>query len=272
MTDTVLTPTGARIAYDRSGDGPVVVLIGGALQFRAVDASTHQLVDELAARGLSAVHYDRPGRGDSSGVGSSLAAEVDAVRALIAEAGGRAALYGSSSGAAIALAAATEISGVGDLVLWEPPFGPEGGTQGADALTALQAVLPSADPDLIIGSFMQGMPPQWFDELRASTDWPAYAAMAPTLVADLEALAWAEQAPRESRWPSVPGRATVLVGDGAFDFLRDAAKSTAASLPGAQLRVFAGKDHAWSPGDLADQIATALRPYQPIERGRGSGG
>ena len=261
MPEYLTIPGGVRIAYDRAGDGPAVVLVGGAMQFRAVDPPTCALVDELAGRGVTAVHYDRPGRGDSNGSGPfTLAGEVAAVRALIAEVGGQAALYGSSSGGAIALAAAAEEAGVTDLVLWEPPFGDEGGSQGADALTSLQAVLPSEDPQRIIGTFMQGMPPQWFEQIRTGPQWPAYAAMAPTLAADLEALAWAEKSPRADRWPSLPGRTTVLVGQGAFAFLRSAAEATAAALPGARLQTFQGDGHSWRPSDLADQIASVITP------------
>jgi cephalosporin-C deacetylase-like acetyl esterase len=41
--------------------------------------------------------------------------------------GGRAALYGSSSGGAIALTAAAAVPGVERLVLWEVPLGAEEG-------------------------------------------------------------------------------------------------------------------------------------------------
>lgn len=260
MPDVLTTHTGARIAYDRAGDGPVVILVGGAMQLRAVDAPTRQLVDELAARGVCALNYDRPGRGDSTGSAPfSLAGEIDAVRALVDALGTGVALYGSSSGAAIALAAAAELPAVTDLVLWEPPIGPEGGTQAADAVTAMRQVLATDDPEQIIGAFMAGMPPEWFAQIRSGADWPHYAAMAPTLIADLEALAWAERAPRSQHWPTLPGHATVLVGAGAFDFLREAAGATAAALPGATLRTFAGEGHTWAPGDLADEIAAALR-------------
>ena len=122
MTEYTTTPSGTRIAYDRAGQGPPVLLIGGAMQFRAVDPGTRALVDELADRGLSAVHYDRPGRWESSASGPvSLATEVEAVSTLLSAVGGEAVLYGSSSGAAIALAAAAELPTPSRLVLWEPP-------------------------------------------------------------------------------------------------------------------------------------------------------
>jgi hypothetical protein len=50
MTDLVETADGTRIAYDRRGSGPVIILIGGAGQFRAVDPLTRELTDELRRR------------------------------------------------------------------------------------------------------------------------------------------------------------------------------------------------------------------------------
>src|SRR5690349_4806727 len=116
MTEHVQAADGTRIAYDREGAGQPIVLIGGAGQFRAVDADTRLLTTELARRGFDVVHHDRPGRGDSGGEPPfGLAREVAAVRALVEAVGGRAWLYGSSSGGAIALAAAAELDGVDRL-------------------------------------------------------------------------------------------------------------------------------------------------------------
>jgi pimeloyl-ACP methyl ester carboxylesterase len=51
------------IAYTRQGRGPVVVLVGGALQTK----SDHLMgaLAPLLARDLTVVSYDRRGRGDS---------------------------------------------------------------------------------------------------------------------------------------------------------------------------------------------------------------
>ena len=120
----VTTDDAVRIAYDREGaGGRPLVLVGGLGQMRGTDPATRTLTSELAARGLDVVHPDRPGRGDSGDGPATLAGEVAAIRALVDELGGRAALYGRSSGGAIALAAAADLPGVDRLVLWEVPLG-----------------------------------------------------------------------------------------------------------------------------------------------------
>jgi pimeloyl-ACP methyl ester carboxylesterase len=260
MTGYAATAEGVRIAYDREGTGRPVILVGGAGQFRAVDAPTRALTSALAVRGCDVVHYDRPGRGDSGGDGPfTLAGEVSALRALIGELGGRAALYGSSSGGAIALAAAAALPGVDGLVLWEVPLGPECGSDGAEFLAAVRAQAATGDREATLRLFMDGMPPEWFDGMRHGPDWPLFERMAPTVVADAEALAWTQSAPHARLWASIAVPTVVLLGTSAFPFFADAADAIVAALPDAVRGEVAGADHGWQPDDLADAIAAHLR-------------
>ena len=120
---TVTSPDGTVIDYDRYGDGPAVIFIGGASAYRAADEGTTQTARSLAAEGYTAVDYDRSGRGRSGDIQPwALDREVEDVAELIKAAGGGAALCTNSSGADIAMAAATADAGVTALVLYEPPF------------------------------------------------------------------------------------------------------------------------------------------------------
>ena len=60
---TVRSRDGTPIAYDAGGDGPALILVGGAFSFRRYKGSL-QLVELLAPR-LRVLNYDRRGRGDS---------------------------------------------------------------------------------------------------------------------------------------------------------------------------------------------------------------
>src|SRR5215217_3016423 len=100
---------GTTIDYDAYGNGPTIILIGGASQHRAIDQRTSEIAKQLAAEGFTAVDYDRRGRDRSSDTPPwSLDREVEDVAALIEATRAPVALYASSSGAAIALAAVTE--------------------------------------------------------------------------------------------------------------------------------------------------------------------
>ncbi|SDF11423.1 Pimeloyl-ACP methyl ester carboxylesterase [Blastococcus fimeti] len=259
MIEYVRAADGTRIAYDREGAGQPLILIGGAGQFRAVDPDSRELSAELARRGFDVVVYDRPGRGDSGGAPPfGLAGEVAAVRALIAVVGGRAWLHGSSSGGAIALAAAAAQVGVERLSLWEVPLGDECGTDGEEYLQAVRALAAAGDPEAVWRLYTDGMPPEWFRDMRSGPRWPLYERMAPTLEADAEALAWTQSAPRAELWAAIGAPVLVLVGADTFPFMTTAAESLVAALPHAERATVAGSGHRWRAADLADRLAAGL--------------
>ena len=100
--ETALSADGTRLAYDRLGDGPPVILIGGATCTRGITAP---LAEALSTQ-CTVINFDRRARGDSddrSGAPYEQQRETEDLAALIEIAGGHAALYGHSSGAAVAL-------------------------------------------------------------------------------------------------------------------------------------------------------------------------
>src|SRR5262249_2609103 len=118
---TVTSSDGTPIAYDRAGAGPAVILVDGALCYRAFGPLG--ALATLLAPHCTVITYDRPGRGASGDAAPhALAREVDDMGALIAAAGGAAGVYGISSGAFLALAAARRLPGtITRLALYEPP-------------------------------------------------------------------------------------------------------------------------------------------------------
>src|SRR6185369_14958996 len=117
---TVTSKDGTRIAFDQIGNGPVVVLVDSALASRAICAK----LAILLAKDFTVINYDRRGRGDSTDTQPyAVQREVEDIEALIDGAGGSAFIFGSSSGAVLALEAANKLSAkVKKQVLYEPPF------------------------------------------------------------------------------------------------------------------------------------------------------
>ena len=115
----VTSKDGTSIAFDRMGDGPPVILVCGG----SVDRMSNAPLAELLASDLTVLNYDRRGRGDSGDtLPYAVEREVEDIDALVMEAGGSAFLYGTSSGAALALEAAANGLPIMKLALWEPPF------------------------------------------------------------------------------------------------------------------------------------------------------
>src|SRR4051812_43552681 len=101
MTDFVTSSRGDRVAYDRYGPvgaGPALVVVSGAGSLRG-DEATAATARLLAEQGVAVLVPDRLGRGESGAEGRlDLDREVEALRAVVETAGGRAVLCGHSSG------------------------------------------------------------------------------------------------------------------------------------------------------------------------------
>src|SRR5215475_14431923 len=119
MTLRVTSADGTRIAYDRKGTGPAVILVGGTLD----DGAENAPLARLLADHFTVYNYARRGRGASGNTPPyALAREVEDLDALIATAGGSAHLYGASSGGALALEAAAAGSAIDTIAVWEVPY------------------------------------------------------------------------------------------------------------------------------------------------------
>src|SRR5947209_18169081 len=132
----VRSKDGTAIAFDQSGDGPAIILVGGAMSTQ----SASMPLAALLAPHFTVFAYDRRGRGDSGDTAPyAVEREVEDLEALIARAGGAASLFGFSSGAALALIAAARGLPVPRLALYELPLladGPHGRARRAGAAPA----------------------------------------------------------------------------------------------------------------------------------------
>ena len=120
----VTSADGTRIAVQHSGHGPALILVVGAFYDRT---STASLTAGLTGH-FTVYEYDRRGRGDSGNQpGYAIERETEDLTAVIDSTGGPAAVFGHSSGGALALETAARGQGV-RLVVHEPPYYPDGPT------------------------------------------------------------------------------------------------------------------------------------------------
>lgn len=252
---TVLSRDGTKIAYDRAGRGPSLVLVGGAFSYRRFPGMV-KLAGLLAER-FTVYSYDRRGRGDSGdngkGVGDAVAVarEIEDLNAVIAEAGGSAFVYGLSSGAVLALQAAARGAAIGKLALHEPPFVVEPGDPlppGDFAERVNELVQADRRDDLIRYFMVEGMKAPAFVPfmLRLMPGvWKRLVAVAPTLAYDAALLdGYFGGKPLDGRaWSGVEMPTLVLEGTESPASLRHAAKALADVLPNAEWRSRKGLGH-----------------------------
>jgi len=122
---TVTSKDSTKIAFDKIGSGPSVILVNGAMSFRAADPTLGQ-VAELLSKHFTVYNYDRRGRGESTDTTDTKSftkeREIEDVQALIEDAGGEAMLCGFSSGGCVALETTAVTPGVKKLAIYEVPF------------------------------------------------------------------------------------------------------------------------------------------------------
>src|SRR6266705_5410747 len=103
--NTLTSSDGTTIAYDKHGEGPVLILVDGALTVHS-SGSASELTKLLAPR-FTVYGFDRRGRGGSGDtLPYAVDREIDDIEALIDRAGGSTFLYGHSSGGPLAMRAA----------------------------------------------------------------------------------------------------------------------------------------------------------------------
>jgi pimeloyl-ACP methyl ester carboxylesterase len=259
---TVTSADGTLIDYESYGDGPAVIFIGGAGTYRAIDEATTATARQLAAEGFTAVEYDRRGRGRSGDTQPwALDREVEDMTALIEAAGGSAVLCSNSSGADVALAAATAGAAVTALVLYEPPFF-AGKSYVAD-IAELRSLLADGKHEEMMRynlTSVIGLPAQAVEGMARLPWWPAMVAAAPTLIYDHTATNDISTDPDwPARWAKITVPVLVCSGDQTFPGMPEAADQVAAALPHAARRILPGQGHRPAPEALVPVLAEFLR-------------
>jgi pimeloyl-ACP methyl ester carboxylesterase len=247
---------GTPIAYERTGTGPPLIVVGGALSTRVAAEPLAQL---LAPR-FAVIAYDRRGRGDSGDTPPyTVEREVDDLAALIAEVGGSAFVLGHSSGAVLALEAARILgSTIPMLALYEPPFivddsrppAPADFVAHLDELVAADRRGDAVEYFLITGP---GVPAEALAQMRETPMWLGMESMAHTLAYEGLVLGDAmsgSPAPLE-RWSSVDVPTLVLDGGASPPWQRSSTQALARVLPRSVHRSLPGQTHGADPEILA---------------------
>ena len=251
----VTSADGTTIAFDKLGSGPPLILVCGGSTDRGANVG---LAEQLAPQ-FTIYNYDRRGRGDSGDtLPYAVAREVEDIDAVVAAAGGSAFLWGSSSGAVLALEAAGRLGNrISRLAMWEPPFilDPKA-RPPADQVEQYDRMISEGRRGDAVEYFMTkviGMPADFVAYARTQPFWAGQEKIAHTLAYDATIMGDYSLPLERAKVITTP---TLLVAGGAdFPWMRETAQALADALPHGQVRFLDGQGHNVDPAVLAPVLA-----------------
>jgi pimeloyl-ACP methyl ester carboxylesterase len=251
MTQKVTSKDGTKIVYTKTGSGPVLIQILGALNKRG---RGEKLADLIMSH-FTVVSYDRRVRGDSDDSSSySIDKEVQDIEAIIDDLGGKAYLYGHSSGGILVLQAALQLGAkIQSIAVYEVPYNgtPEALKLAKEYKSALLTALKDVDSGEAVTLFVKsvGVSYKQVAAMKKLPMWKGLTAMSPTLRYDTIELM--ESYPSiQAKNISVP--AIVMYGEASPSFMAETAKKLSNQIPNATLQSLKDQTH--------DVKVTALAP------------
>ncbi|MGZ4195214.1 MAG: alpha/beta fold hydrolase [Solirubrobacteraceae bacterium] len=248
---------GTEIAYTRTGSGAPLILVDGALCHRAMGPNT-KLASHLSSQ-FTVFTYDRRGRGESGDRAPyGIEREIDDLEAVIEAAGGSACVYGISSGGALALEAASRLSSIERLALYELPYVVDDArrpipSNWAGHLAEMAAADRRADAVRYFLRDCVGVPRPMVAMMRFMPAWPKLKAVAHTLPYDARIvgdLGRGAPLPPE-RWTGATSPTLVVAGGKSPAWMHSSMRALADVLPAAQYQSLAGQTHVVKAARLA---------------------
>jgi pimeloyl-ACP methyl ester carboxylesterase len=254
----VKSEDGTPIAFEALGNGPPVILVGGAFCDRKARASGTPLAAALASR-FTVFSYDRRGRGDSGDTPPyRIEREVQDLAALVERAGGSACAYGISSGAMLILEASLAGVPFSRVALYEPPIQLDPArTEEMESLvleleTAVAGGRRGEAAELFLTKVVQ-MPPPVVAQMRKAPVWAGLEALAHTLGFDVRLSARPLSMLERAR--AAPAVTLALCGEASPPWMREGVGALANAIPGARFLVLAGQTHDVDVTVLAKALA-----------------
>ncbi|WP_339206080.1 alpha/beta fold hydrolase [Paenibacillus sp. FSL K6-3182] len=248
LMDTVTSKDGTKIAYEKLGNGPAVILISSAV----ADHSDAAQLAQLLGTHYTVYNYDRRGRGQSSDVAPySVQREIEDIEALIQKAGGSACLFGSSSGAVLALEAASRLGDqVSKLYLYEPPFIINGSrkplpTEYVHHLNTLNQAGRRSEAVEYFMSEALGIPEEYIGYMKADPSWQAMESISHTIAYDGMIMGDTQSGKPlpTDRWKvNVP--TLIMTGENSEPLFHESAKALTELLPFVESQTLPGQDHS----------------------------
>ncbi len=242
----VTSKDGTPIGFDQAGQGPAIILIDGAMCYRAFGPMGP--LAELLAPHFTVTTYDRRGRGESGDKKPyALEREVGDIEALVNQAGGSAFLFGISSGACLALEATLRLGNkIKGLSMYEPPYNSDPADRPVwqDYWRQLNELVAANRRSDAVALFMAlvGVPADQIAGMRQAPLWSMFEAIAPTLVYDATVMGGDDRTVPVERAARIT-RPTLVMNGTVIPFMLPTATRLAKAIPHAQHRTLEGQPH-----------------------------
>lgn len=247
---------GTIISYEKSGQGPALILVDGAMCSRAFGPS--KKLAALLVNHFTVYTYDRRGRNESGNTQPYAAdKEVEDLEALIKAIGSPVYMAGLSSGAALALRATAAGLNVTKLAMYEPPFlsGMGGHEPPRDSKEQLEKRIAANRRGDAVKFFMHdmiGLPSLFTAIFPLTPVWSKLKSVAHTLPYDTAIMGDYTIPKTLAASVKIP----VLVGGGTKSpaSMHKAVQETAKAFPNAKLEMLKGQNHNASNTSLASMF------------------
>ena len=259
---TVTSQDGTKIAFDKVGSGPAVILVNGAMAYRAFVPSMAHLA-ELLGQHFTVYNYDRRGRGASSDTQPfAREREMEDLQALVEDAGGEAMIFGLSSGAVLSLDAAAVTPGITKVGVYEPALIVDDSRQPvpADYTEHLTTLAAQGKRDEAVEYFLTqavGIPSEYVGGMKQDqATWSGMTGVAHTIAYDAAFVGNVMQGKPlpTDRWVKVTMPVLVADGGASDAWVHHAADALAKVLPHASRHTLEGQTHMVDPKVLAPVI------------------
>jgi pimeloyl-ACP methyl ester carboxylesterase len=241
--ERVTSKDGTKIAVEKAGSGPAVIVVAGALAQRSLNADK-PLVAKLSEH-FTVYRYDRRGRGESTDTKPyAVEREIEDLASIINQSGTGAYLYGVSSGAALAMQAAAKLGPekVRRLALYDPPYGQKKQDFDRQKERVAELIQKGKPGDAAVFFLSDiGTPPEVIEGMKSSPDWETIKKIDFTLAYDYAVLGDGA-VPRDiAKAITVP--TLVMNGQNSMEFMHATADSIGKIVPHAQRKTLKGQAH-----------------------------
>lgn len=257
---TTKSKDGTTLAYDIYGNGPALIYITGASCFRSFGPIVQDA--KVFSNEFTVYNYDRRGRGDSGNtLPYSVEKEVEDIEAMIDAAGGKAYLYGHSSGAVLALEAALKLkSKINKVVIYDPSYvhsEAEKISYGKLSKEVIKLIKEGknakAMKHFLVGI---GMPKIFVFLLPLFPGWRKMVALAPTLEYDINLT---KDLPPLERVSEIKVPVRIVVGEKSPEGVQEVGELLEKVIPGATIVKILGQDHMVNAKVLLPVLSNFLK-------------